>query len=343
MTLLPFDLQIPILGLLLAGGLWLLLELLARRFSPASLPRSLLLRSQLSLCLTVVAASFSYWLAGLLPASKLPTPLNEAQLRDTLVSIGLIWTVLRCKSELLRKADRFSAQLLPTLPSRDRLFLFDVADKLIGTVVFVLITLAILRLLGASLTVLATAGGFGAAAIGFGARTIVENVLSGVSLYINRPFVVGDMIQIPADSLIGEVEQIGWFYTSLRDLERQPLFIPNGVFTTQPVINTGRIDSRRIWIEFGLRFEDHQAIQPVIADLEAAMPKESGIDLAMPHVVHFVSYGPASLDLRLLCFSSGGDIMNAWDLQQRLLLQIGHVVKAHNAAIPYPTRQLLKA
>jgi len=32
-----------------------------------------------------------------------------------------------------------------------------------------------------------------------------------------------------------------------------------------------------------------QAIQTVIADLEAALPKESRDDLAMPHVVHFVS------------------------------------------------------
>ncbi|NQV09799.1 MAG: mechanosensitive ion channel [Cyanobacteria bacterium] len=343
MTALPFDLQVPIVGLLLTGGLWILLEFVARRFPPASLARSLLLRSKLSLCLTAAAASLSYWVVGLLRPSQLPLPINETDLRDTLISIGLIWTLVRCKTELFRKADRFSSQLFPALPTRDRLFLFDVADKLIGTVVFVLIGLAILKLLGAPLAVLATAGGFGAAAVGFGARTIVENVLSGISLYINRPFVVGDLIQIPSESLIGEVENIGWFYTQLRDLERQPIFMPNAIFVIKPVINTGGIDNRRVWIEFRLRYNDRGAVEAIIRDLQAVLEAEPDLDSKKPHVVHFVGYGASSLDLRVLCFCASSDIFATWDMQQRLLLQIGRLVEEHGAEMPFPTRTLLHA
>ncbi|MCP9773364.1 mechanosensitive ion channel [Synechococcus sp. Tobar12-5m-g] len=330
----PFSLEFPLLGALVAAGLWIALEFLGRRLAAGSVGRALLQRCRLSLCATVVVASLSWWLAarpGPLPFSL---PIGGSNLRDGVISLGVIWTLLRCKAELLGKAERYSEQLFPTLPVRDRLFLFDVADKLLATAVFALLALLILRLLGAPLAVLATTGGFGAAALGFGAKTIVENALSGISLYVNRPFVVGDLIRIPEENLSGTVEQIGWFYTRLRDPERQPIFVPNGIFTVKPVINSGRIDSRRLWIEFSLRHDDRERVEPIIASLEATLAADAGIDQGKPRGVHFVGYGAAGLDLRLLCFSSSGDLPTAWDLQQRLLLQIGRVVEAHQARMP---------
>ncbi|MCT0229599.1 mechanosensitive ion channel family protein [Synechococcus sp. CS-1324] len=334
MTTLLAALEIPLLGVLLAAGLWLVLELLGRRLAPGSLGRALLLRSRISLCLTVVATSLAWWLAGRPGPIPFSLPLSRTDLRDGVISLGLIWTLLRCKAELLGKAERYSEQLFPSLPVRDRLFLFDVADKLIGSSVLILIALLILRLVGAPLAVLATTGGFGAAALGFGAKTIVENALSGISLYINRPFVVGDLIQIPDEQLTGTVEQIGWYYTCLRDLERQPIFIPNGLFTVKPVINSGRIDSRRVWIEFSLRHQDREAIEPIVTVLRQALATDAGIDQSKPQGVHFVGYGDAGLDLRLLCFSASSELPLAWDLKQRLLLAIGKVVEDHQARMP---------
>ena len=86
---------------------------------------------------------------------------------------------------------------------RERLALLDLLDKLIGLLMLLLLGWQVLRLLGVSAGVLLTAGGFGAAALGFGARTIVENGLSGLGLYLNRPFVVGDAIRLPAPQLQG--------------------------------------------------------------------------------------------------------------------------------------------
>jgi len=66
--------------------------------------------------------------------------------------------------------------------------------------------------------------------------------------------------------------------------------------------------------------------------------------LAIAALCPFRELRPASLDLAPCSAShQAADIMNAWDLQQRLLLQIGHVSKAHNAAIPYPNPPTVKA
>ncbi len=341
MIAVPFDLEIPLTGAGLAILLWLLLELLGRQLPRGNIGRALVFRSRLSLCVTILLAGLGWWLAIRLSPGLLPILRSEREVRDLVLAAGLIWTLLRCKAELLRKPEGYSAQLFPRLPSRDRLFLFDVADKLIATLVAVIGALELLRLLGTPAALLVTTGGFGAAAVGFGAKTIVENVLSGISLYINRPFVVGDLIQLPTEKLSGTVEQISWFYTQLRDLERQPIFIPNGIFIVKPVINTGRIDNRRVWIEFGLRHADRPCIESILAQLQRELAADAGIDQAKPHTVHFVGYGARGLDLRLLCYSASGDQAAAWDLRQRWLLRIGSVVEAHHAEMPVEGPALL--
>jgi MscS family membrane protein len=57
--------------------------------------------------------------------------------------------------------------------------------------------------------------------------------------------------------------------------------------------------------------------------------------------VHFTGYGESSLNLRLLCHSTGHSVEEGWALQQELLLAIGEVVERQGASMPFPTRTLL--
>ena len=331
-TTLPFALQIPLAGALLALVVWLLLDRLGRRCRSGSLARALLFNGRLSLAGTVLLSSVGWWLAG---------PVQGLQVRDLLVSIGVVWTLLRWRRELKQRDAHYAAQLLPHLAPKDQLFLFDVLDKLFCSAALLVVLFKALELLGVSAGVLITAGGFGAAALGFGARTIVENGLSGLSLYINRPFTIGDTINLPALNLLGTVEKVGWFYTELRDPDRQRIYIPNGIFTSQALQNLAQIDNRRIWIEFGLRYADRGRIEAISHTLGERLETLTGVDRVRERLVHFVDYGDSGLLLRLLCFSASGDLQAAWALRQRVLLLIGEVVEQAGAAMPFPTRTVI--
>lgn len=333
-TGLPFAAQIPLTGALLALFAWLLLDRLGRRCPKGSLGRALLLSGRLSIASALLISGIGWWLAG---------QAEGRELRNLLLAIGVVWTLLRWRSELKQRAKHHAAQLLPHLSGKDQLFLFDVLDKLLSTAALLVVLLMTLDLLGVSAGVLVTAGGFGAAALAFGARTIVENGLSGLSLYINRPFTLGDMINLPAPQLLGTVEAVGWFYTELRDPDRQRIYIPNGLFTSQAVQNLAQIDNRRIWIEFGLRYDDRGRIEAITTDLREQLEALPGTDPDKDRLVHFVDYGESGLNLRLLCFAAGGSIQDAWDLRQRVLLLIGAVVEQAGASMPFPTRTVISA
>ena len=332
---LPLALHQPLLALVLAAGGWALFTLLARRIRSDSLLRALLLRTRLSLAVTLGLGGVLVWLLGLLPAANLPLP-SPPEFRQLLLVLALAWSLARCRMPLLRWVE--GTPTVAALEGRERLALLDLLDKLIRALVAVLLGLQVLRLLGVSAGVLLTAGGFGAAALAFGARTIVENGLSGVGLYLSRPFVVGDVIRLPAQQLQGEVEAIGWFHTRLRDPERQAVYIPNGTFITQPVQNLAQIDRRRLQLEVSLRPRDRGAVPAIVAELQGLLAAEPAVDPGLPARVHLVGFGESGPLLRLVCHAASADQAAALDLQQRLLLLIGAVVERHGAAIALQRR-----
>jgi len=335
---LPLALHLPLLAMLLPATIWLVCSLLARRLGRDSLLRSLLLRSRLSLAIPLLLGGMLLWLPRLLPPTLFPWP-NAQDLRQLLVVVALAWSLARCRGALLLWLESTAA--VAALEGRERLAMLDLLDKLIRLLVAVLLGWQILRLLGVSAGVLLTAGGFGAAALAFGARTIVENGLSGVGLYLSRPFVVGDVIRLPAQQLQGEVEAIGWFHTRLRDPERQTVYIPNGTFISQAVQNLAQIDRRRLQLEVSLRPRDRDAVPAIVTELQGLLAAEQAVDPGLPAQVHLVGFGESGPQLRLVCHAASADQADALDLQQRLLLLIGAVVERHGAAIALQRRLLV--
>ena len=89
--------------------------------------------------------------------------------------------------------------------------------------------LAIIHELGVAIGPLLAGASIAGVALGFGAQTIVRDVLSGFFLLMENQYGVGDLIKIE-DSHIGTVEKMTLRITVLRDLEGRAHYIPNGSF-----------------------------------------------------------------------------------------------------------------
>ena len=337
---LPFLIHLALAALLASAGSWLLLDLLASRAASGSLVRRLIKRCRLSISATLLLAGLSWWLLSLLVQLGWEAPRSAQQVRDALLALGLMWTLLRCKGVLLGHIH--ATRLSGAGGDSHTLYLFDLSNKLITAVVVLIGVIEALELLGVSAQVLLAASGFGAAALGFGARVLIENLLSGVMLYINRPFVIGDLIQVPGLNLSGTVNAISIYYTQLLTQDRQPLYVPNAVFASNAVINSKRRGHRELVLAFGLRYCDRAAIGPITTELRELLQHTEGVEAELPKRVHFSGFGESSLDLQLQCFCSS-DLDAALDLQQRLLLEIAAVVERHGADMPFPTRTLIPA
>jgi small conductance mechanosensitive channel len=86
--------------------------------------------------------------------------------------------------------------------------------------------LMILGELGIQLGPLLATAGVGALAIGFGAQSLVEDVISGFFIILENQYRIGDVIEVAGVS--GLVESVSLRRTVLRDLEGKVHTVPNG-------------------------------------------------------------------------------------------------------------------
>lgn len=194
-----------------------------------------------------------------------------------------------------------------------------------------LAALVVEQLLGVSPALLLTASSIGAAPVGFRGETLVENLLSGVMIYLLRPFTVGDWIELPDKRLAGTVRTIGRFYTELLTAEREPLDVPDALFAGIAVANGSRRDHHRLLLEVSLRPEDAERAAAITAELRHSLAHDSAIDQELPRPVHVSAIDQRGLQLKLEAFGPA-DPEAAQNLRQELLLALAAAVRRQGAA-----------
>ncbi|MFN9629056.1 MAG: mechanosensitive ion channel family protein [Cyanobacteriota bacterium] len=334
----PLQLPVPLSAPLLAAAAWLGLDLLASRLPKGCLGAQLLRRARLSVALTLLVAGWLSWLQARLEAMGWDWPGDPAGVRDALLTLGVMWTLLRLKSTLLRQLAH-DGGWWSGRDQRERAAALDLIDKTVTGVVALLGGLAVLKLLGVSAAVLLTASGLGAAALGFGAKTLVENLLSGLMIYLNRPFAVGDQIELPTQRFAGRVRAIGLFNTELLTLDGEPLYLPNGLFTHSAVVNSSRRPHRRLVLEIDLEPVPRPQAEAVVAALGQWLAGHGLVRADPAPRVAFTALTEGALRLRVECATESNlDAFQA--LRQDLLLEIGEQVTCHGGALAGPRESL---
>jgi small conductance mechanosensitive channel len=90
-----------------------------------------------------------------------------------------------------------------------------------------------LSFLGIDLTAFLMSIGALSIAISFATKDIISNLISGMILYADRPFRIGDVIQVK--DCKGRVVRIGVRSTLLETKEGELITIPNSIFLANPV------------------------------------------------------------------------------------------------------------
>ena len=199
----------------------------------------------------------------------------------------------------------------------------------------------ILQSAGVSVSGLLAFGGVGGIAVGFAARDLLANFLGGLSIFLDRPFAVGDWIRSPDREVEGTVEDVGWRITRIRTFDQRPLYVPNSIFSTVAIENPSRMLNRRIYETIGIRYDDAAAMASIVADVDVMLRQHDDIDKGRTLMVNFVSFGASSLDFFIYAFTRTTDWATYHGVKQDVLLKILNIIDAHGAEVAFPTRTVL--
>lgn len=258
--------------------------------------------------------------------------------RNVLFVSFAAWILLSWKGKyekvLYRRAAKAESK------AQDRL-LIRAIGRVLSILIFVVAGLFILDILGVQLTALLTFGGIGGVAVGFAGKDIVANFFGGFMIHMIRHFSVGEWIMSPNKNFEGTVEEIGWYMTKIRTFARRPLFIPNALFMDAIIENPGRMYNRRIKETIGIRYADMESMDAIVSDIRKMLRTHKDIDQDKTLLVHFLTFGPYSLDIEVYCFTITTDWEEWRDIQQGVFLEIGKIVAKHGAKIAIPASTVL--
>ncbi len=257
-------------------------------------------------------------------------------LRDVALIVCAIWFLLR----FIGKVGRNVIAARRNRGEEVDATTIDALCKLARLVTFIVAILMIAQTLGFKITGLLALGGVGGIAVGFAAKDLLANFFGGLTIYLDRPFSVGEWIRSPDKSLEGTVEYISWRHTRIRGFNKNPIYVPNAVFTSIVVENPSRMSHRRIKETIGLRYDDFSVVAAVVADIRSMLKSHSDIDATQTMIVNFNAFGASSLDLMIYTFTRTTDWEKYHVIKQDVLLQIGNIIESHGAQIAFPTRTL---
>jgi small-conductance mechanosensitive channel len=120
--------------------------------------------------------------------------------------------------------------------------------------------------------------------IGLSLQDILKNFFAGVWVLVERPFRIGDSIEVTGYS--GTVEEISFRTTQLRTDDGREVIVPNGTFMTSAVVNLTRFPTRRAsaWLVVPA---DENAV--TTEDIRAALAKVDGVSPEPPPSVELRS------------------------------------------------------
>ncbi len=165
---------------------------------------------------------------------------NLLELREWILVGGilcLMWVALRSK-KIFHK--RILVRRMQGKQVLDPLSI-EIFEKIFTVGILFIAFVSILQVFGLDVIPLLAFSGIGAAVLGFASKDVVANFFGGLMIYINRPFGVLDLIEIPEKKIKGYVEEIGWYLTSIRDMHKRSIYVPNSLFSTEFLLNHSRM------------------------------------------------------------------------------------------------------
>jgi MscS family membrane protein len=219
--------------------------------------------------------------------------------------------------------------------------ILDLSKKFSGVIIYATGIILALDVLGLNIMPFVAGAGVAGIAIGFAAKDTLSNLIAGILLIIDRPFEVGDRIEIwtaPKDSATwGDIIEIGLRATKIRTTDNIVIVIPNNEIMKRDIINYTTISKEiRVRIPIGIAYDADikkakELIKKIALELDWVMPEPA------PKVV-VRNFGASSVDLQARIWISRP--RRRMDTISYVTDRVKEVFQEEGIEIPYPKRDI---
>lgn len=218
----------------------------------------------------------------------------------------------------------------------DNTLLIRFTCKLIRFFTLVLGGGIILSFVFGDISSLVTGVGLGGVAFAFISKDALSNILSGALLMLDKPFVIGDWVQV-LDSE-GIIEDISFRSTRIRTFTQGIVIIPNAKIGGENIINWSRMTKRRVKFNLHLAYDTPTAqINRCMEHIKEALLLNESIE-KNTFLVALESIQDYCLDIQIIFFSLKTDYASYINLKEIVNLKLLEICEKEAIRFAFPTQ-----
>lgn len=241
----------------------------------------------------------TFW--HLKPASKFGLLMFLERGYEVLVFVNATWLVLRfidfCgivfnKREIERNS-KLHEQLIPFLREFVKILVLIFACFLFLGIVFDMNVASII-----------TGLGIGGLAVALAAKESLENLLASFTIFLDKPFVVGDLVKI--GNITGIVEKVGFRSTRIRTLEKSLVTMPNKKMVDEILDNLTLRNLRRVKYQMNIAIDSKpEHIEKLVSEIRESLLKHS--EVGADASIFFHGFNDMNYSIQILYFVETND------------------------------------
>ena len=248
----------------------------------------------------------------------------------------LSWAVIKLVNRSLRLWNKRFEELPAIAPRRQRaLTISTLLSSMVRYTIGGIALITILDIVDIDVSALVATAGIAGIAIGFGAQSLVKDVIGGMLLLFDDTIHVGNLIRLGTDE--GTVEEIGIRTIKVRRFNGELLMIPAGDLRT---FGNRSIDFVRAIVPVGLSYGQDvnriMAVMQQVADAYANDHRDILLD-EDPIVQAITSFSESSVDARIVVKMRPGEQFEA---ERELRRRLKEAFDEQGINIPFPQRTL---
>ena len=179
--------------------------------------------------------------------------------------------------------------------------------------------------------------GIGGVAIALALQNILGDIFASFSIYLDKPFIIGDFIVIGED--MGTVKKIGIKTTRLKTMLGDELIVSNKELTSKNVHNYKKLKTRRVTFELGISYDTKNAkVKKIPTIIKKVINSQK---LCTTWGVFFRKYGDFAMIYEVIYYISTGDFETYLNTHHKINERLKAEFEKEKIKLPYPTQEIL--
>lgn len=210
--------------------------------------------------------------------------------------------------------------------------------KVIKGIIYIISAYIILLEIGYNLSGVVTGLGLTSVVIAFAAQDIAKNLFAGLSIFLDRPFKIGDFVE--CGKYIGTIEDIKFRTTKMRTIENTLVTIPNTLLTNDAINNYTSMQKRRFSLDLGLVMNTpSEKISKIVSRIKFALETHERV-LPESVVVNFNKITADSINLMIYLYTDIIDYVKYLEFSQEINIIIMQIVEEEKIELAYPSQDI---